>query len=91
MSKIIIKSLSRDEFIQLKIAEWPVWEKEVSRFSAEYDEEEHCYFLHGKVIIETENGEFVIAKNDFVIFPKGLKCIWDIKEAVKKHYNFIES
>ncbi len=27
-------------------------------------------------------------KGDFVTFPKGLSCVWDIKEPVKKHYNF---
>ena len=27
-------------------------------------------------------------KDDFVTFPKGLSCVWDIKESVRKHYNF---
>jgi hypothetical protein len=30
----------------------------------------------------------ISGKGDFVTFPKGLSCIWDIKEPVKKHYNF---
>jgi hypothetical protein len=39
--------------------------------------------LKGKVGDKMELG-----RGDFVRFPKGLSCIWDIKEAVKKHYNF---
>jgi uncharacterized cupin superfamily protein len=45
--------------------------------------------LEGKVVVETEDGDKVeFRRGDFVSFPKGLSCIWDIKEAVKKHYNF---
>ncbi len=29
-----------------------------------------------------------IKKGDYVTFPKGLSCVWDVKEPVKKHYNF---
>jgi len=25
---------------------------------------------------------------DLVVFPVGLKCIWNVKGTVKKHYNF---
>ena len=40
-------------------------------------------------MIETENGDKVeFVKGDFVSFPKGLSCIWDIKGPVKKHYDF---
>ena len=45
--------------------------------------------MEGKVVVETEDGERMeFGKGDFVTFPKGLSCIWDIKEPVKKHYNF---
>ena len=68
---------------------WPIWEKEVSRFDWQYDNIEECYLLEGKVIVETKDGNKVeFGKGDFVTFPKGLSCIWDIKEPVKKHYNF---
>lgn len=43
----------------------------------------------GKVVVETEDGKRVeFEKGDFVRFPKGLSCVWDIKEPVKKHYDF---
>ena len=31
---------------------------------------------------------YEFGKGDFVTFPKGLSCIWDIKAPVRKHYNF---
>ena len=50
---------------------------------------EECLLLEGKVVVETAAGEKVeFGKGDFVTFPKGLSCIWDIKQTVKKHYNF---
>jgi len=27
-------------------------------------------------------------KGDLVQFPKGLKCVWNVKKPVKKYYNF---
>ena len=68
---------------------WPVWEKEVSRFDWTYDQTEECYLLEGKVRLETESGQSVeFGKGDFVTFRKGLNCVWDIRQPVKKHYNF---
>jgi hypothetical protein len=68
---------------------WPVWEKEVSRFDWSYDSVEECYLLEGKVVVETDDGKTVeFGKGDFVTFPKGLSCTWDVKSPVKKHYNF---
>lgn len=72
-----------------KVRSWPIWEKEVSRFDWHYDETEECYLLEGRVTVETDDGKQVeFKKGDFVTFPKGLSCIWDIKEPVRKHYNF---
>lgn len=70
---------------------WPIWEKEPSRFDWYYASEESCYLLEGKVRVEPEGGEVVeFGAGDFVVFPKGLQCVWDISEKVKKHYNFSE-
>ena len=78
------------EYIEKEgIMSWPIWEKEISRFDWYYDETEECYLLEGKAVVETEDGEKVqFSKGDFVTFPKGLSCVWEIKEPVKKHYNF---
>jgi len=88
MKKIKIEHLSDEEVRARGISSWPVWEKEKSRFDWEYDMEEHCYILEGEVIIETKDGNYKIEAGDYVIFPKGLTCIWDIKEDIRKHYNF---
>ncbi|MBW2449319.1 MAG: cupin domain-containing protein, partial [Deltaproteobacteria bacterium] len=54
-----------------------------------YDSTEECFLIEGKVVVETEDGNRVeFGKGDFVTFPKGLSCIWDIKVPVRKHYNF---
>ena len=89
MDEIIIKRLSQEEIDKIGLKSWPIWEKEISRFEWYYDDIEECYILEGKVTVETENGGKVeFGKGDFVTFPKGLSCVWDIKEAVRKHYNF---
>lgn len=68
--------------------DWPIWEKEVSTFDWEYDQEERCYFLMGEAIVTPEGGEPVtLKKGDYVIFPEGMKCTWEITKPVKKHYD----
>ena len=87
--EIKIEKFSQKDIEKMGVFSWPIWEKEKSRFDWSYDQIEQCYFLKGKVTIETKSGDKVsFGKGDFVTFPKGLSCIWDIKEAVKKHYNF---
>ena len=49
---------------------------------------EECYLLEGRVVVETEEGSVEFGQGDFVTFQKGLSCVWDIKEPVKKHFNF---
>lgn len=87
--KIRIEKPLEEELEQRSVSSWPIWEKEVSRFEWFYDVAEECYLLEGKVVVETEKGESVeFGKGDFVTFPKGLSCTWDIKAPVRKHYNF---
>ena len=67
---------------------WPIWECQPSTFNWEYSEEEHCYIIEGDVTV-IENGNIVhIKKGDYVIFPKGLKCNWEVYKAIKKYYIF---
>ncbi len=87
--KIDIHKPAEGELEERKVFSWPIWEKEVSRFDWSYDSVEECYLLEGKVVVETEDGEISeFGQGDFVTFPNGLSCVWDIKEPVKKHYNF---
>ncbi len=88
MPTVIIKKLSKEEVLERRIEHWPVWEKDVSRFDWVYEGTEECYILEGEVLVETDHGAFKIVKDDFVTFEDGLKCTWDIKKSVRKHYNF---
>ena len=87
--EIKIQKLTPDQIKKLEIESWPIWEKEASKFPWHYDSIEECLILEGEVSVETKDGKRVnFGKGDFVTFPKGLSCTWDIKKPVKKHYNF---
>ncbi len=88
MQEIKIDKLNEAQLKELSVFSWPIWQKEVSKFNWHYDTTERCLFLEGDVIIETKEGNIQIGKGDFVTFPKGLSCVWNIKQDVKKHYNF---
>ena len=90
LMEIQVKKPDSDFLKNRKVLSWPIWEKEASRFDWHYDNTEECYLLEGKVTVETRNGAKVeFGKGDFVTFPKGLSCTWEISEPVRKHYNFI--
>ncbi|MBU0980768.1 MAG: cupin domain-containing protein [Nanoarchaeota archaeon] len=67
---------------------WPIWEKERSTFPWSYEDKETCLIIEGKAVIQSDAGESKLKAGDWVIFPKGLECEWDIKEKIKKHYKF---
>ena len=73
---------------QQEAESWPVWEKEASKFPWEYDFQETCLILEGKAIIKTSEGNVEFDAGDYVVFPKGLKCTWEIKKKIRKHYTF---
>lgn len=67
---------------------WNIWECKPSQFDWEYIDEERCYIIEGEAII-TESGNTVkIQKGDYVVFPKGLKCKWNIVKSITKFYCF---
>ncbi|MFH0827256.1 MAG: cupin domain-containing protein [Candidatus Omnitrophota bacterium] len=87
--EIKVVKLSQEQLKQMKVSEWPIWEKEASRFPWSYDSIEECFILEGDVAVETSDGASVqFGKGDFVTFPKGLSCTWNIKKPVRKHYHF---
>ena len=84
-----VQKLTPEQLKKMGVFGWPIWEKETSRFPWSYDCIEECYFLEGEVTLETKDGQSVsFGRGDFVTFPKGLSCTWNIKNPVKKHYNF---
>ncbi|KAJ6793021.1 Uncharacterized protein M6B38_112380 [Iris pallida] len=75
----------------LAVNTWPKWGCPPSKFPWTYTAKEKCYLLEGKVKVypEGHGDQFVeIEAGDFVEFPKGMKCTWDVSVAVDKHYVF---
>ena len=89
MGKVKIEKPTKEALEKLGINNWNTWECDVKKFDWQYDENEIFYVLEGKVKVVTDEGEEVeFAKGDLVKFPKGVKCTWDVKEKIKKLYNF---
>ena len=87
--EIKVQKLGEKDLKKMGVFAWSVWTKEISRFDWHYDSVEECYLLEGEVMLESKDGKNIIfGKGDFVTFPKGLSCTWDIKKPVRKHYNF---
>ena len=71
------------------IRDWPIWSCDVSSFPWTYNEQEICLLLEGDVIVTSESGEPVrFGAGDRVVFPAGLRCVWDVRQPVRKHYRF---
>lgn len=79
------------EFLDKKgVFNWGTWGCGVSKFPWTYDSNESCYLLSGKVTVTPSDGRKTVEfeKGDFVTFPAGMSCTWDVSEAVNKHFNF---
>jgi uncharacterized cupin superfamily protein len=81
-----VKKPSEEE--QQEAESWPIWEKGASKFPWVYDVQETCLILEGNAIVQTPEGIFEFGAGDYVVFPEGLKCTWEIKKKIRKHYNF---
>jgi len=82
-------SADKETMASRGVLTWPIWECEPSTFDWHYDQEESCYILAGEVTVKTTTGEEIeIGPGDFVTFPQGLDCVWTVRKAVRKHYQF---
>ena len=54
----------------------------------EYDQEEHCYIIEGRVQVVGPENTINVESGDYIIFPKGLKCNWNVTKPIKKYYTF---
>ena len=88
MSKIDVKKPTKEDLDKLGVESWGTWECDVSVFDWEYDTEETCYILDGQVVVKSDEGETEIKAGDLVTFRKGLRCVWDVKKPIRKHYRF---
>jgi len=86
---IKVSKMTKDEMTKKGVNKWPIWEKEVSVFDWQYNCPEECYILEGDVEVTTKDGATVkFGTGDFVSFPRGLSCTWNINKPVRKHYHF---
>ncbi|MDD5439890.1 MAG: cupin domain-containing protein [Candidatus Omnitrophica bacterium] len=89
MDKIKIEQPPKKELEKMGVFSWPIWEKEVSTFDWHYDDRETCYILEGNATVKDNQGAVIsFGPGDLVTFPKGLRCVWQIRKPVRKHYNF---
>ena len=90
MSKIRInKNPDAERLREMNVDNWPIWTKGVSEFPWEYDVEETCYVLEGRVTVTPEGGEPVeIGPGELVTFPRGMRCTWRVDVPIRKHYTF---
>ena len=84
------KKPTEKDLKKLNVKSWGTWSKEPSVFDWQYDETETCYVLEGEVeVTDSETGEKIeFKKGDLVQFPKGLKCVWNVKKPIRKYYRF---
>jgi len=73
---------------KLGVTDWPIWTCEPSTFDWHYEQRETCYILAGEVRVTSDGGEVTFGPGDFVTFPQGLDCHWQVIKPVRKHYNF---
>lgn len=89
MREIRIEKPSQEKLKSLGINSWSLWECEPSAFDWEYDSDEHAYVFEGKVKVTPEGGKPVeINGGDLVLFPKGMKCKWEVIKKIRKVYKF---
>ena len=88
MANIKISQPAIKEMAAKGVLNWPIWECEVSEFPWTYSERESCYILKGEIEVTTDVETVSIQPGDFVVFPQGLNCRWNVKAPVRKHYNF---
>ncbi len=83
------KSRPNEEKLEkMRVNNWGIWEKEVSEFPWEYDEQETFYVLEGQAEITSGTEKITFGKGDLVICHSGVKCNWKITSPIKKRYHF---
>ena len=90
MHKITIEHNPSEERLKaLGVANWEIWEKEVSTFPIDFDETESAYVLEGEIIVTPEGGDPVrVVAGDLVSFHAGLNSEWEVVKPLRKHYSY---
>lgn len=83
---IVVRKPSEQEKKQCK--KWPIWQCQPSSFDWEYTQTETCLIIEGKVTVTDGTDSVTFGPGDYVVFPNGLSCKWNVTKPVIKHYNF---
>jgi uncharacterized protein len=86
MAKISVTKPTRAQLAEA--SKWPIWTCEVSTFDYHYDEMETCHVLEGQVTVLAGDEKASFGPGDWVVFPQGMDCVWNVTAPVKKHYKF---
>jgi len=89
--EIEVVSQPNKDFLDKKgVFGWGTWGCPASKFPWTYDSSESCYLLAGQVTVTPSDGRkaATFGKGDYVTFPAGMSCTWDVTEAVEKHFMF---
>ncbi len=84
--RIEVDQPDQEELEEMDVFSWPVWEHDEDKFDWYYDKTEKCLILEGEATIISEFDNLTIKPGDFVIFPAGLECVWDVHTYIRKHY-----
>ncbi len=83
------RNADKGEMERRGVFDWPIWTHGEATFPWTYDADEECYILEGDVMVTPDGGEPVhVQAGDFVRFPAGMSCTWEIRKPIRKHYNF---
>ena len=85
--EIIVRKATEEDIARM--SSLPTWGCEISTFDWYYDSEEHCYLTEGQVTVDYDGGSASFGAGDYVILPEGMKCVWKVSKAVRKHYQFM--
>lgn len=83
---IVVKKPTNEEIVFMK--RQPTWGAKPSTFDWYYDQQEECLIIKGEVTVRYGDKSVNLKEGDYVIFPKGLFCVWEVKKEVLKHYVF---
>jgi uncharacterized cupin superfamily protein len=86
INDVLVKKPSDAEVSTCK--SWPIWTCEPSRFDWVYTQSETYLIIEGEVTVSDGRDSVSFGPGDYVVFPNGLECVWDVKKSVRKHYNF---
>ena len=89
MPEIIIeKNVSEEKLKELGVSSWNIWDCPVSEFRLDFDDKsERSFILEGELVVTPDGGTPVtLVPGDYIIFPVGLKSVWEVTKTLKKNY-----